>query len=110
MLRQRLNNKSSELADNRLSLFCAQLGKCAVTGLKFENLENIHCHHKKPYHMGGKDNYQNLILVHEHVHILIHATSEAIISKYLSKISLNKKQLEKLNKLRKQADKLPIKV
>ena len=108
MLRQRLNNKSSELADNRLSLFCAQLGKCVVTGLKFENLEDIHCHHKKPCYMGGKDNYQNLILVHEYVHTLIHATNEITINKYLSEISLNEKQLEKLNRLRKQAGNLPI--
>ena len=57
MLRQQINGKSSELTDNRLSLFCAQHGKCAVTGLKFENLENIHCHNKKPCHVGGKDNY-----------------------------------------------------
>jgi len=58
--------------------------------------------------MEGRDNYQNLILVHEHVHTLIHATNEITINKYLSKISLNKKQLEKLNKLRKQVGNLPI--
>ena len=58
--------------------------------------------------MGGKDNYQNLILVHEYVHTLIHATNEITINKYLSEISLNEKQLEKLNRLRKQAGNLPI--
>ncbi len=49
---------------------------CAVTGQVFETLSDIHCHHKLPPAMGGKDNYQNLILVRESVHILMHATSE----------------------------------
>lgn len=36
--------KSVEYADNRISLFSAQWGKCAVTGKSFEILEDIHCH------------------------------------------------------------------
>jgi len=66
-------------------------------------LEDIHCHHKLPRSMGGKDNYQNLILVCETVHILIHATTEPTIKRYLTSLSLNKKQLTKLNKLRIEA-------
>ena len=80
ILRQQINGKSYEFTDNRLSLFCAQHGKCAVTGLKFKNLESIHYHHKKPCHVGDNDNYQNLILVHEHVHTLIHVTNEITIN------------------------------
>ncbi len=105
---QQLHGRSAEYADNRLSLFCAQFGKCAVTGEAFELLENIHCHHKLPRGNGGKDNYQNLVLVHENVHKLIHATAEPTIQKYLSLLNLNKTQLGKLNKFRKQAGNPPV--
>ena len=108
LLRQEIHSQSAAYADNRLSLFCAQYGKCAVTGHRFETLEDIHCHHKRPKEMGGKDNYQNLIIVRESVHILIHATTDATIAKYLSELQLNKKQLAKLNKLRKEAGNAPI--
>ncbi len=107
---QSLHGRSAEYADNRLSLFCAQFGKCAVTGEVFELLENIHCHHKLPRGSGGKGNYQNLVLVHEDVHKLIHATTESTIQKYLSLFNLSKKQLGKLNKFRKQAGNPPITV
>lgn len=105
---QQLFGRSAEYADNRLSLFCAQFGKCAVTGEVFELLENIHCHHRLPRDKGGKDNYQNLVLVHEKVHKLIHATAESTIQKYLSALNLNKTQLGKLNKFRKQAGNPPV--
>lgn len=108
LLRQEVHSQSAAYADNRLSLFCAQYGKCAITGQVFETLGDIHCHHKLPLAMGGKDNYQNLILVRKSVHILIHATSEPAIAKYLSQLALNKKQLAKLNKLRKEAGNPPV--
>jgi group II intron reverse transcriptase/maturase len=108
LLRQQLHGRSAEYADNRLSLYCAQYGKCAVTGQLIETPEDIHCHHKLPQHMGGKDNYQNLIIVREAVHILIHATTEPTIKHCLTLLNLNKKQLMKLNKLRVQAGKEPI--
>ena len=108
LLRQQLYGRSAEYMDNRLSLFCAQYGKCAVTGQVFETLDDIHCHHKLPRNKGGNDRYQNLTLVREDVHILIHATTQPTIDKYLALISPDKKQLSKLNKLRKEAGKLPI--
>lgn len=108
LLRQQLHGRSVEYADNRLSLFCAQYGKCAVTGQVFETLEDIHCHHKLPRSKGGNDRYQNLTLVCEDIHILIHAITEPTIRKYLSLFSLDKKQLNKLNKLRSEAGNFPI--
>ena len=53
--------------------------------------------------MGGNDSYGNLILVTQDVHILIHATNLTTIAQYAEKLSLNVKQLAKLNKLRKEA-------
>ena len=108
LLHQEIHEVSAEYADNRLSLFCAQYGKCAVTGQVIETLGDVHCHHKLPQDKGGKDNYQNLIIVREDVHTLIHATTQPTIEKYLSLLSLNKKQIAKVNKLRVEAGNPPI--
>lgn len=100
---------SSEYADNRLSLFSAQDGKCAVTQESFSTADEIHCHHIVPRSKNGTDAYKNLILVSEPVHKLIHATKEETIEKYCSLLELNPKQLAKVNLLRKSAGLLPIK-
>ena len=63
-------------------------------------VDEIHCHHKKPVSQGGTDKYQNLVIVSEDVHKLIHASKQEIINAYLNKLNLNKSQLKKLNKLR----------
>ena len=94
-------------ADNRISLYAAQYGKCAVTGIPM-NSHDIHCHHKVPVSNGGSDEYANLILVSKAVHILIHASSEPTIEKYLKSLNLDNKQIEKLNKLRTMAEMPPI--
>ena len=91
--------RSIEYNDNRLSLYSAQMGKCAVSG-KMLSIGDIHCHHKVPRQFGGKDSYQNLVLVCEDVHHLIHATSSDAIQKYLEALNLDQKQKEKLEKLR----------
>ena len=98
--------RSIELMDNRLSLFAAQQGKCAVTGRLFLNTAEIHCHHKvmkSKVTNGTADRYENLVLVLEDVHRLIHATDEETIQKYLGKLNLDQEQLQKLNKLREIA-------
>lgn len=91
---------SIEYNDNRLSLYCAQQGKCAVLNMQME-ANRIHCHHKKPKAQGGSDAYGNLILVDTSVHILIHATRKETIERYKAILNLSHKQLEKVNKLRK---------
>lgn len=90
---------SIEYNDNRLSLYCAQQGKCAVLNVPME-VSRIHCHHKTPKANGGSDAYGNLILVDMSVHVLIHATRKETIEKYKAILSLNQKQIEKVNKLR----------
>lgn len=84
------------------SLYVAQQGKCAITKKQL-SLEEIHCHHKKPKSLGGGDNYANLIILHERIHRLIHATQKGTISAIMQTVQLNKQQLDKLNKLRKLA-------
>lgn len=99
LARAYLPNRSVEYMDNRVSLYAAQYGKCAVTG-KVLWIDEIHCHHKKPLSQGGTDEYKNLIIVHIDVHKLIHATKPETIQAYLDKIKPDKSQLDKINKLR----------
>lgn len=95
-------NRSIEYLDNRVSLYAAQFGKCAVTGTVLW-IDEIHCHHKKPTSQGGTDEYQNLVIVHKDVHMLIHAVKSETIQAYLDKVKPNKSQLDKINKFRKTA-------
>lgn len=102
LMRNPVQYASVELNTNRLALYCAQQGCCAVTKQPLE-IGNIHCHHKTPRKQGGNDRYSNLVLVSEEVHILIHATDREVIARYSQLLKLNAKQQAKLNTLRKTA-------
>jgi hypothetical protein len=93
LLTRPASRKSVEFNDNRISLFVAQYGKCAVTGIRL-NLDEIHCHHKKPSILGGGDEYSNLTIVHKDVHRLIHASKTNTISRYMQPLNLKKKDCE----------------
>ena len=108
MMRQPLFGKSAEYADNRISLFSAQWGKCAVTGLDFHSLDSIHCHHILPKEKGGTDKYQNLVLILYPVHRLIHAVNDVTIRYYKSLLNLSSEQLAKVNQFREKAGYAPI--
>lgn len=99
LMRNPIRKRSIEYNDNRLSLYSAQNGKCAITNTELE-INDIHCHHKVPIDKGGNDNYKNLIIVSNDVHKLIHATNSITINGYLNKLNLNKQQIDKVNKLR----------
>lgn len=107
LYRYPVRDRSIEYNDNRVSLFAAQRGRCAITGKEFLSQEEIHCHHKKPISKGGKDGYNNLVLILEDVHRLVHAKKESTIARYLSLLKLNDKQLSKLNHFREIAE-LPL--
>lgn len=68
----------------------------------------IHCHHKKPRTIGGGDEYANLVIVSMDIHKLIHATNEATVGVYLQRLNLKNSQLAKVNRLREQAQLVPI--
>ena len=101
---------STEYSDNRISLYSAQWGKCGITGIEFQCLEDIHCHHKLTKQYGGTDRYDNLVLLLPQVHRLIHAADEITIRKYLELLKLDKTQILKLNKYRELAKNNPITV
>lgn len=99
LMRNPIPSRSIEYNDNRLSLYCAMQGKCAIT-CKILEIGEIHCHHKTPIKSGGTDKYENLLLISENVHILLHATNSETIEKYFKKLCLDSKQRNKLNKYR----------
>ena len=94
-----IRGSSTELNDNRISLYVAQRGKCAIT---HEPLmpHDMEVHHKTPLENGGKDNYDNLMIVTADVHKLIHAVRSETIEKYRNRLSGLKIDSSRLNKLR----------
>ena len=70
LMRIKEPRRSVEYMDNRISLYAAQYGRCAVTGKEL-GLDEIHSHHKQPLSMGGTDKYMNLVIVHRDIHRLI---------------------------------------
>ncbi|EPD1725697.1 HNH endonuclease [Enterococcus faecalis] len=96
-------NQSIEFLDNKLSRYSMQNGKCAVTG-EFLTSEITHGHHIVPKEQGGTDDYQNIVIVHEWIHKLIHAKTKQTIEEYFNVLQLNEKQLKKLNKYRKECN------
>lgn len=101
-------SRSVEYNDNKLSLFSAQGGKCAVTQRVFNLTSDVHCHHKNPREFGGGDEYSNLVLVLEDVHRLIHAKKESSIRSLLDKLKLTDFEINKLNRYREMAHNQPI--
>lgn len=108
MMLQPCNGRSAEYADNRISLYSVQWGKCAVTGAEFTVLSEIHCHHIRPIRMGGTDKYSNLVLLSEPVHRLIHATQDSTIQHYCEVLNLSSDQLERVNHYRERAGNVKI--
>lgn len=95
-----INDRATiEYNDNRISLFIAQFGKCAVTGEELI-LSEMHCHHKRLWCLTKDDKYSNLVLIHRDVHQLIHATDFRTIQKYQKSLALNNEQLSKVNRYR----------
>ena len=99
--------ESVEYNDNRISMYVAQKGKCAITKEQLD-IGTIDCHHKKPRALGGGDEYNNLIIVSDKVHILIHSVNTVTLKKYLELVKPDAKQLKKINELRVMAEKPPI--
>lgn len=99
LMRNPEQGQSIEYNDNRLSLYAAQKGMCAVTGAILE-IENMYCHHKRPLLMGGEDKYRNLTFVTQAIHRLMHEPDESKVKLAATALLLDKRQTEKLSKLR----------
>lgn len=102
LMRNPVKGESVEYNDNKISLYIAQKGKCAITGELLE-IGKMHCHHVTPKKQGGNDRYGNLKYVAEPVHILIHATQGETVERYMEMLKLTETQFKKLNVLRCKA-------
>ena len=94
-----IKGRSVELNDNRVSMYVAQRGKCAITHEPLET-KDVEVHHITPIELGGKDNYENLVLVTYTAHKLIHATTPEAIEKYKEMLNNVDVNWTRLNKLR----------
>lgn len=99
MMRETIPGRTVEYMDNRISLYAAQYGKCAITEKEL-TIDEIHCHHIIPVHCGGNDLYNNLVIIHKELHRLIHAKTPDTISEYLTVLKPSSKELHKVNKYR----------
>jgi hypothetical protein len=95
------------MADNALSRYIAQKGKCAVTHNALTVADMV-CEHIKPCKGERNDTYRNLILLSREVSDLVGAESKTKVEKILKNLSLTKEMQEKINKLRQHRELEPI--
>ena len=92
-----------EMADNALSRYIAQKGKCAVTHNAL-SITDMVCTHIKPCKGERNDTYRNLIILSKDVSKLVEATENKVIKKLLQNLTLTVEMQEKINKLRKHRE------
>lgn len=96
-----------EMADNALSRYIAQRGKCAIlhTELTIGDMRCLHIKHPK-----GKRNdaYKNLILVSLDMAKVIKSADRKVLEKYLKEQRLTTEMQDKINKLRTLRELEPI--
>ena len=68
--------KVKDLPPSRQKIARKQNGLCPVCKNTLFNEEELHVHHKKPKATGGKDTYDNLVLLHFFCHQQIHAKED----------------------------------
>ncbi len=96
-----------EMADNALSRYIAQKGKCAIlhTELIIGDMRCLHIKHPKGER---NDTYRNLILVSRDMARVITSSDKEILGMYLREQKLTTEMQEKINKLRGHRDLEPI--
>lgn len=107
LMRNPIINRSIEYNDNRLALYCANQGKCYVTG-KPLTPERIVCHHIKPISKKGTDAYQNLVIMDKDVHELIHAIKGNTVREYVARVQPDYYARDKINRYRARLNLEPI--
>lgn len=105
---EKSHGRSTEYMDSRLSLFSAQRGKCAISGLEFTNASEIVGWLKTPKEFGGGERYKNMILIHKNLLSFLSEAPIDMLSDLAKTLKMNKKMLSKINSLREQAGLNPI--
>jgi RNA-directed DNA polymerase len=73
---QRSQKQSHTLSPSREKIAQKQGFKCPICGESLFNGESLEKHHKIPVHLGGKDSYANLELLHYYCHQQLHASAK----------------------------------
>jgi 5-methylcytosine-specific restriction endonuclease McrA len=73
-----------------------KMGKCEITGWHL-TASDVHCHHFKPLCLGGNNTFQNLRILHQDIHRLIHLSDISKIRILMSKLNINQAILVKIN-------------
>ena len=89
-----------EEADNRVSAFSAQKGKCSVFGTPLE-MGGVVVLHKNPYLGKGVSRYRNLTLVSVLAGSIINEPDPSVAKSMLAGLQFDQKAIKTINKLRK---------
>lgn len=109
LINQELHNNTIEYKDNRISIYVAQKGKCKISNEEL-SLDDIHCHHIKPKHLEGTDDYRNLVILHKKYHVLIHMVEEDKILEYIKENGITEELVKKVNYYRTKVKNKRIKI
>lgn len=103
LMKSNIPNRSVEYLDNRISRYSMARGHCEITNI-FLYASDVHCHHYKPIHLGGTDEFSNLRILHKDIHQLIHATNHDTIASLLTLFDFNKNRMKTINQYRKMSN------
>lgn len=87
------------MADNAVSRYIAQKGKCAVTHEPLSVMDMV-CLHIKPPCGSRNDTYKNLILLSSDAANLVTTSNESVVRRSISRLTLSNEMQNKINKLR----------
>lgn len=100
-------NETIEFNDNRISAFLVQQGNCYVSGHKLDT-NTMKSLRKKPLENEGTDNYRNIAFVESEIGSAVMADTVSIARTMVKKFRLDKQQLNRINRLRKNYGYQPI--
>src|SRR5690625_7959682 len=95
LMKSTIPNRSVEYIDNRISRYNMKMGKCGITGTEVPASE-VHCHHYIPLSLGGSDRFNNLRILHEEVHRVIHAKDKQLSCELIERHQLTGTQTHTL--------------
>ncbi len=106
-------NKSMEknYTDNdccRMAAYYVQDKCCYVTG-QYLKTGCRQLHHRLPQHYGGTDEAENLILLNDKIHRMVHTEDRSEFYRLKRNFSLTDYQLALINQLRFEAHREPVK-
>ena len=87
----------------RIAAFPYWKGVCSISGEKFITATEIACHLKTPKEYGGLERYSSLVLIHKKYVPLLQTGDAKSLRDICRLLKVTKKQLTKINTLRKAA-------